>query len=111
MFKHVIIKLLKTTNRTLFISPWLIVQKSKNKEPSHCDHTTQEVLTTNSKYQRTFELRNNSKDILNKRRRKCHKFWCCDQDLVLLHGEDKRNCLMDNKLEKDWNREMVMNQN
>ena len=28
MIKHVIIKLLKTTKRTLFISSWLIVQKS-----------------------------------------------------------------------------------
>ena len=30
---------------------------------------------------------------------------------MLPHGEDKRNCLMDNKLEKDWNKETVTNQN
>ena len=24
---------------------------------------------------------------------------------MLPHGEDKRNCLMDNNLEKDWNKE------
>ena len=33
----------------MFISPWLIAQKSMNKELSHSDTTmTQEVLTTNS---------------------------------------------------------------
>ena len=39
----------RQTPGTLFISPWLIAQKSMYKELSHSDTTmTQEVLTTNS---------------------------------------------------------------
>ena len=46
----------------MFISPWLIVQKSMYKELSHSDTTTtQEVLTLD--HQRTTKL-NNSKDSL-----------------------------------------------
>ena len=47
----------------MFISPWLIAQKSMYKELSHSDTTmTQEVLSTNLDHQRTAKL-NNSKDL------------------------------------------------
>ena len=36
-----------------------------NKELSHCDHTTQE-LSLPLKYLKNLEIKNNSKDILNK---------------------------------------------
>ena len=66
MFRTIHNKVVKDNQQEHCYLPWLIEQKSINKELSHCDHTTQEVLTTNSQILKNLQNTNISKDILNK---------------------------------------------
>ena len=66
MFKTIYNKVIKDNQQELCYFTMVNRAKSKNKELSHCDHTTQEVLTTNSWILKNPWNINSCKGILNK---------------------------------------------